>query len=228
MKRVVRVGVADSGINPAHRHVGLVADGVGINFVDGELLIDDDWYDQIGHGTAAAATICGHAPKAELYAIRIFRRRLETPVETLLYAIDWAIAHKLDILNLSLGCTDNSCRSDFVTVCNRALTAGLSIVSAYEVFGKASFPGSLPGVIAVTSDSHLAQDEINVVEGVIKASPWARQLGNLPKENNFHGLSFAVANVSGIVAGLLQKTDSTDGILSCLQRSVRCTPNDLK
>ena len=94
----VRVGVADSGINPRHRHVGSVAGGVGLRFSDGIVETDDDWEDVLGHGTAAAATIRAHAPSAELYSIRIFRRRLETHVDTLLAAIEWASSETLDLL----------------------------------------------------------------------------------------------------------------------------------
>ena len=136
----VRVGVADSGINPRHRQVGTVADGIGVRVRDGAIETDDDWVDQLGHGTAVAATIRGHAADAALYSIRIFRRRLEAHLEALLYAIDWARSHGLDVLNLSLGCEEQAL-SD---ACRSATGAGLIVVAAHT--------DALPGAIAVCDD----------------------------------------------------------------------------
>ena len=202
----VRVGVADSGINPHHRHVGGVAGGVGLRFSDGVVEVDDAWEDVLGHGTAAAATIRAHAPSAELYSIRIFRRRLETHVDTLLRAIEWASSgfpETLDLLNLSLGCTQEARASEFAAACERAHEAGLVIVAAHEVSGQPSLPGRLDGVVAVREDRELDADTIRYEDGVFVASTWARELSGLPRERNFHGVSLAVAHVTGMAAALL-------------------------
>ena len=205
----VRVGVADSGINPNHRHVGGVAGGVGLRFRDGVVEVDDAWEDLLGHGTAAAATIRAHAPSAELYAIRIFRRRLETHVDTLLRAIEWAISDcpegpgALDLLNLSLGCTEDAREPEFAAACERAHKAGLVIFAAHEVSGEPSLPGRLDRVVAVRADRELEADTIRYEDGVFVASTWARELPGLPKERNFHGVSLAVAHVTGMAAALL-------------------------
>jgi len=211
MTEPIRVGVADSGINPHHSHVGPVAGGVGLRFADGRLALDDAWQDLLGHGTAAAATIRGHAPSAELYSIRIFRRRLEAHVEALVGAIDWAASERLDLLNLSLGCGDPEREAELIQVCDRAAEAGLIIVAASELAGRPSWPGALTGVIAVRSDEDLDAEEIRYEDGVFVASPWARPLGELPRERNFKGVSLAVAHVTGIAAsrlgGGVRKTD---------------------
>ena len=199
----VRVGVADSGINPHHRHVGGVAGGVGLRFRDGVVEADDAWHDMLGHGTAAAATIRHHAPSAELYSIRIFRRRLETHVDTLLGAIEWASSETLDLLNLSLGCTEQARAPEFAAACARAHDVGLVIVAAQELSGKPSLPGRLDGVIAVEEDHELEADGIRYENGVFVASSWARELPGLPKERNLHGVSLAVAHVTGMAAVLL-------------------------
>ena len=208
----VRVGVADSGINPHHRHVGGVAGGVGLRFSNGVVEVDDDWEDMLGHGTAAAATIRAHAPSAELYSIRIFRRRLETHVDTLLRAIEWASSASsassgcpktLDLLNLSLGCTEEARAPEFAAACERAHEAGLVIVAAHEVSGQPSLPGRLDGVVAVRENRELDADAIRYEDGVFVASTWARELPGLPKERNFHGVSLAVAHVTGMAAALL-------------------------
>jgi subtilisin family serine protease len=221
---IVRVGVADSGINPNHRQVGGVAGGVGLRFRNGVVEVDDAWDDELGHGTAAAATIRGHAPRAELYSIRIFRRRLETHVDTLLRAIDWAsldCPERLDILNLSLGCTEELRAPEFVAACERARDVGLVIVAASEVSGKASLPGRLRDVVAVRDDRELEGDVIRYDNGVFVASTWARELPGLPKERNVHGVSMAIAHVTGIAAALLANGVPKSNLVESLADTAR-------
>lgn len=200
MSRLVRVGVVDSGINPRHPHVGSVAGGVGIRVRDGRVELDEDWQDLLGHGTAAAATIRGHAPEAALFSIRIFRRRLDAHVEALVRAIEWAADNGLDIVSSSLGCTSRQGQPELERVVRGS---GLTIVSAASMRGEPSLLGTIPGVLAVAADPRLADDQIRHRDGIFYASPWARSLGELPKERNFHGTSLAVAHVSGAVAALL-------------------------
>ena len=188
--------------------MGTVADGIGVRVRDGAIETDDDWVDQLGHGTAVAATIRGHAAAAALYSIRIFRRRLEAHLEALLYAIDWARSHGLDVLNLSLGCEEQAL-SD---ACRSATGAGLIVVAAHT--------DALPGAIAVCDDRELGVDEMRFEGGVFLASSWAWPLGELPKERNFHGTSLAVANVTGIVAGALAAGVPKTGIEAALRE--RC------
>ena len=207
MSLLVRVGVADNGINPKDPQVGTVEGGVGIRLLEDRLECDDSWQDLLGHGTAVAATIRGHAPSAALYSIRVFRRRLEAPVEALLHAIEWAAKERLELLNLSLGCTSLERKHDFIEACARAADAGVVIVSAAEAWGTPSLPGALEGVVPVRADYDLDGDEIREVGGVFEAAPWARKRGVLPREKNFHGTSFAVANVTGVVARLLADND---------------------
>ncbi|GMR24291.1 MAG: hypothetical protein BMS9Abin37_2814 [Acidobacteriota bacterium] len=46
-------------------------------------------------------------------------------------------------------------------------------------------------------------DAIRYENGVFVASSWARELPGLPKERNVHGVSLAVAHVTGMAAALL-------------------------
>jgi subtilisin family serine protease len=204
--RTVRVGVADSGVNARDVQVGSVEGGIGIRFRNGRVETDVSWEDVLGHGTAVAATIRGHAPEARLYSVRIFHRRLEAHVEALVRAIDWAAEEKLDLLNLSLGCTSLEPGRDFAEACERAARAGVVIVTAAESDGHSSLPGALAGVIAVAADASLEESEIRYDGTLFRASPWARKRGELPRERNFHGTSFAVANVTGLAAHILGET----------------------
>lgn len=202
-RRIVRVAVVDSGINPRDPQIGRVESGIGLRFRHGRIERDESWEDVLGHGTAVAATIRGHAPEAALFSIRIFRRRLEAPVESLLHGIDWAAHQNLDLLNLSIGCTREEKRAAFVEACADAAAAGLAIVTAAGAV-------EIPGVISVAADPALEGNRFRAEGGIFHASPWARKRGELPRERNFHGTSFAVANLTGIAARLMTE----DGELS--------------
>lgn len=202
--RGIRVGVADSGVNPRYRQVGSVAGGVDLRWRQGRLEEGSDYQDLLGHGTAVAATIRGHAPEAALYVIRIFRRRLATQVEVLLGAMDWATGRGLDLLNLSLGTTNPEHRQVLEAAVRRAAKQGLFVVAAVEASGEPSFPGALPEVLGVGADPELGQDRYRCQPKrgatYLRASPWARDIPGLPRERNFHGASLAVANLTGIAA----------------------------
>lgn len=215
MPRLVRVGVIDSGINPRHPQVGSVAGGVGIHTRDGQVVIDGDWDDRLGHGTAVAATIRGRAPKAELFAIRIFRRRLTAHVEALLEAFNWAVEHELDMVCSSLGCAAVDRRDDFA----RALAKSpLLVVAAAFVDGSPSLPGALPDVLRVEADPELPPGALRHREGIFYAPPWARSLGPLPKERNLQGTSLAVAQVAGAAAARLMEGVSPSDVSTVLAR----------
>ncbi len=200
------MGVADSGVNPHHPQVGSVAGGVELHFHQGRIHRGDDIQDLLGHGTAIAATIRGHAPDAELYSVRIFRRRLVTHIEILLAAIDWAAEQDLQLLNLSLGTTNPRHRMVLEAATRRAENRGLFVVAAAEANGTDSLPGGLPTVIGVMADPHLQNDGYYYCEpgGRLVASPWARALPGLPRQRNFHGVSLAVAHLTGFAARALE------------------------
>ncbi len=196
--RPVRVGIVDSGINARDPQVVAVEGGVGIRFRDGRVERDSSWEDLLGHGTAVAATIRGHAPSASLVSIRVFHRTLEAHFEAILDAIDWGVEERLDLLNLSLGCANRERDEAFESACVRAMDRGVAVVSAAGTSSQSAF-------FAAAADYALEGEEIRFERGLFHASPWARQRGVLPREKNFHGTSFAVAHVTGIAARLLSE-----------------------
>jgi len=196
--RLVRVGIVDSGINARDPQVEAVAGGIGIRFREGRIERDSSWEDRLGHGTAVAATIRGHAPSAALYSLRVFHRTLEAHFEAILHAIEWGVEERLDLLNLSLGCANRERDEAFENACARAAERGVAVVSAALPTGGSSF-------IAVAADYTLEGEEVRYEDSLFHASPWARERGVLPREKNFHGTSFAVAHVTGIAARLLSE-----------------------
>ena len=199
--RGVRVAVIDSGVHATHPHVGEVAGGIAI---DEHGIECADYLDRLGHGTAVTAAIREKAPDAELFAVKVFDRSLSTNVASLVAGIDWAADAGAHLVNLSLGTSRQVHEAVLRDAVERAGARGTLIVSAYEDGGTRWLPGSLPGVIPVLVDYTLARDRYRVTAegGVTRfhASGFAREIPGVPRERNLHGISLAVANMTGFAA----------------------------
>ena len=200
----VRVAVIDSGVHASHPHIGGVAGGVTI----GADLDDKNYIDVIGHGTAVMAAIKEKAPDAEYFAVRVFYSSLRTTVDLLLRAIEWSVANRIDVINLSLGTTNPAHRERFAAVIARTLEKGPILVSARDADGTPALPGSLPGVIGVDLDWDYPREAYYCKPApqglVLSASGYPRSLPGVPRAKNLHGISFAVANATGFVVRICE------------------------
>lgn len=220
-QRSVRVAVVDSGIHPGHPHVRGVAGGISFTSGDGP---DSDYLDRLGHGTAVAAAIHEKAPDAELYAVKIFDRALSTSIERLVAAVGWAIDSGMQIINLSLGTSRSEHRDVLARLVARATARGTVIVAAAEDDGVEWLPGALSGVVPVRLDWDCPRDEYRVEQrsgrALFLASGFPRPIPGVPPMRNLNGVSFAVANICGIVARLAPAAGawSCDDAVSALAR----------
>ncbi len=199
--RGVAVAVVDSGVNPEHPHVSGVAGGVRIDLSGAE---SGDYVDRLGHGTAVFAAIQEKAPAADLFAVRVFEDRLRTSVRALVAAIDWAAARGIGFVNLSLGTLREDHAGALAEAVERLAEAGGVVVSAAEAEGRRWWPGSLPSAVGVVMDADCPRECVEVrgegPDGVVAASPYPRPIPGVPVERNLNGISFAVANVTGLLA----------------------------
>jgi subtilisin family serine protease len=203
----ITIAVVDSGVHAGHPHVGNVAGGVGI---DASGAGHADFVDRLGHGTAVAAAIHEKAPDAVLLAVKVFDRALSTSAVALVAAIDWAIGRRVRLVNLSLGTSEPEPEAKLAGAVARAAAAGVLIVAAVEPAGPRWLPGSLPGVVPVRLDWECPRHEVQVAEEggawFLKASGYPREIPGVPKEKNIKGLSFAVANATGVLACALERS----------------------
>lgn len=200
----VSIAVVDSGVNVPHPHLPAVSGGIAIDLEGNE---SGDFVDRLGHGTAAAAAIYEKAPDAEIHAIKVFDTELATTVATLVRAIDWASARGIRLVNLSLGTPNDFREAELAPAVERAVEAGTIIVSAHEHDGRLWYPGSMPGVVGVVMEPDHPRETVSQVEieghQVLRASGFPRPIPGVPPDRNFNGISFAVANASGVLAALL-------------------------
>jgi Subtilase family len=197
-----RIAVIDSGVLAAHPHVQRVEGGIGI---DESGRFGADFVDRLGHGTAVTAAILEKAPAADILTVRVFDRELITTGRALVSALQWARAQGAQLVNLSLGTTNSDHEAALLEEVSAARAGEALIVCAAPQPGHRWLPGALPGVIGVDLDMTMPRDCCEIVigaEGEItaRASGYPRPIPGVPPERNLKGLSFAVANVSGILA----------------------------
>ena len=202
----VRVAVVDSGVHAAHPHVGGVAGGVAIGSDGSEA---DDYVDRLGHGTAVAAAIREKAPGAGLFAVRVFGDRLTTSCGALVRAIEWATEHEARLVNLSLGTSNPAHEARLAAAVRRAAERGVLVVAARRSDGLRWLPGSVPGAIGVLLDWSCSRHSVRVGvdhqgDPVFSASGFPRPIPGVSPARNLGGISFAVANVTGMLARLLE------------------------
>jgi len=218
--RPVRIAIIDSGVNLAHPHIGNIAGGVTIT----PSTTDPTYIDRLGHGTAVAALIHHRAPNAHLFAVKVFHDTLGTNLPTLLSAIDWCLDHDIDVINLSLGTANQNHRAAFEAAVARVQAKGKVLVSAAEMQNQPALPGILPGVIAVLADNTKEAGDFGVTvlhgKNVFTASPYPREIPNVPRERNLRGISFAVAHITATLANLWDPTSPRSAESLLLQPSI--------
>jgi subtilisin family serine protease len=202
----VIVAVIDSGVHAGHPHVGAVEESVCLDPPDG------DTVDRLGHGTAVAAAIRDLAPGTTLIVGKIFDRSLSTNAAALARGIDWAVERKAQVINLSLGTANRAHAATLGESVARAAAAGAIVVSAWEAAGVVWLPGSIEGVASVVANPVLERDELEIDDRGFAASPYPRPIPGVPRERNLSGVSFAVANVSGFLARLLEGRHDLRGV----------------
>jgi minor extracellular serine protease Vpr len=104
----------------------------------------------------------GVAPKADLYAIRIFGCSGAASSEVIIQALDWSVEHHLDVVNMSLGSPFGSGSDDAdaeIHATDNASLAGVMVVASAGNSGPGAYvtarPASAPRALSVAaSDSH--------------------------------------------------------------------------
>jgi hypothetical protein len=88
---------------------------------------------------------------------------------------------------------------------DRLVGQGIKLIAAYEDSGVRWLPGSIAGVVPVVLDWDCPRDEYRtspLPDGrtLYHASGFPRPIPGVAPERNLKGISFAVANVTGLLA----------------------------
>ena len=199
----MRVGVVDTGVNPWHSHVRGRVRGCRV-FQDpqGRVREDGDFRDPVGHGTAVAGVLRQELPEAEIFAVRVFDRRLTTYPSLVARGVLRAAAEGCRVINLSLAVRPGPGADVLAGACAAVVATGCVVVAAGDPEGELVIPAALPGVLGVLADDRLGEGEVRVGEGPypLRAPGRPRDLEWLPREANLLGRSFACARVAARAA----------------------------
>jgi len=207
----IRIAVIDSGVSINHPHIIAKTSGILLGTASIE--------DRLGHGTAVTAAIQEKAPDAEYFAVKLFDQSLSASSARLLQAIEWAIDNQMDLVNLSLGTPNAAVKPALELLVKEAEAKGIILVCASHDSRNPVFPGSLDGVVSVDVDWELDRNAYRAAGGLrYIASGFPRPLPGVPVARNLHGISFAVANMTGFVARACQQLPNRS--LESLQQSL--------
>ena len=150
----VVVAVVDSGVDADHpaienrvtRRLRVDIDGEDARVVD-----DDEGADVVGHGTACAGIIAGIAPAAELVSIRVLGPDNRGKGRALAAAVEWAIAERISIVNLSLSSRSETMFGRFHELADRAYFANVLLVCAANNIPGPSYPSLFAAVVSVAA-----------------------------------------------------------------------------
>ncbi len=217
--RGARVAIIDSVVDGTHPDLTGAVEATFDASGPGRSASDD-------HGTAIAGIISargmlqGVAPEAKLLSVGVYERSASdgAPAATtsnLLRGLDWALAHRANVINMSLAGPADSLLERGVA----AASSGNAIIVAAAGNGGAdappAFPAAYGSVIAVTAIDVADRLYASANRGsyIAVAAPGVDVL--TPGLDHAHqlqtGTSFAAAHVSGIVALLLDRNPGLSG-----------------
>jgi subtilisin family serine protease len=224
----VRVLVLDTGLDSSHPMISNRFEK-GRNFTAGNA---NDITDEVGHGTHVAGTILGDtvgvAPKAKLLMGKVCTT-MGCPSSAIAAGINWAVAEKIQVVNMSLGGAFISNGEKQAIAAAEAAGVFIAAASGNDGVGKVSFPAAVDTVCAVgaidstTAKAQFSQwgPELDVVApgvDVISAVPMGTGRGATVQVDTGKGLGIVnsapmvgspVRTVSGtmVLAGLGKPTD---------------------
>ena len=112
----------------------------------------------------------GVAPKADLYAVRVFG--CEGPTDVTVDAIEWAVDNDMDVINMSLGSTFGSKDEPSAVASTNAAKAGVIVVASAGNSGPSPYvtgsPATADGAISVAAnDPWQALPGANITAGTL-------------------------------------------------------------
>jgi hypothetical protein len=200
----VRVALIDSGVNAEHPHIRGLGELEFGPVLEAGAASNAPQADRLGHGTCACAAILDLAPGTRVLSLKVFDEQPLVEFDAVLQALWAALRWRADLVNLSLGSTEERWNQELGRIARAAAEQGARLIAPLLHNGLPSYPGSLAGFEGVVSDlqqpRERARRDLQRSPSPWFASPFPRELPGLPRERNLRGASFAVANVTGMLA----------------------------
>jgi subtilisin family serine protease len=153
----VRVGIIDTGMDLGHPDLQAAYIG-GYDFVHNDAVPEEEAQgDAFGHGTRMAGIIAasdngfglvGAAPGVSLHVLKIFPKTGGALTSNVIRAVEWAIAHKLDVVSCSFGGdTPSKLEEEAYARARRANVLVIAAVGNHASWVR--YPAAYPSVVGV-------------------------------------------------------------------------------
>lgn len=197
--------IIDSGIVPSEK-----ADYNGIHLYmgeDGGIQVDDNIWDNVGHGTAIYNIIRSHNKNIDVFFIRLFDMlNLSIDESLLIFALDYIYNNiTCKLINVSLGVNISTQYNEMNSICQKLNRRGSLVISAFDNLEAISYPAAFDEVIGVISGADCIKitdiettnhPVVNVcAKGGLQRIHWTE-----PKFIFTQGNSYACAHVTGLLS----------------------------
>lgn len=209
-----KIAVVDSGVDTSHKRLrNCSVSGCNIVENDGKVIItENEFYDDVGHGTAVAAIIHRFVPDAEIVGIKIFSEEQQADEVLVCKALERCLEDEaIKIINLSLGIAKGYKTKKLEELCEQAYSKNIILIASANNIGEECYPAYFDSVIAVSSGyikdkfdyGYVGPSGVNfIAKGVTQRIAW--------KDGGYKitsGTSYATPHFTGIVASFLQNMD---------------------
>ncbi|MEK4174475.1 S8 family serine peptidase [Aeribacillus sp. FSL K6-1305] len=209
----IKIAILDSGINKTHKEFE------GLSFKEYNAITPgDNIKDEFGHGTAVAGIIAakgievtGILDNVILYDVKVLDEKGRGKVEDVVKGIEWSIEQEVDIINISFGFSSD--KVELKSVINKAIEQGIIITAAAgNTLGLTiDYPAQYNDVLSISSfDENFKLDPLSGVGKVDYSAPGVEIIStdNKGSYSTFSGTSFATAYATGVIAAILNESDS--------------------
>lgn len=211
----VKVAVIDTAVDSTHPDLKIEG---GFDFIRNAPL--SNAIPQIGHGTHVCGIIgakdnsfgtVGIAPECSLYSLVVLSEQGDGDYPTIIKALDWCIANKMDVINMSMG--GGSDTPEFYAAIRRVYDAKIPIICAggNEAWdtGYIDFPGTYDETISVAAigPDFTRASFSSIGPNLDVAAPGVDILSTIPQNSYalYSGTSMAAPFVTGLVALIIAK-----------------------
>jgi subtilisin family serine protease len=211
----VRIALVDSGVNLS----GIIKEhnlskGYELILKSETLeIVQNECFDECGHGTCCAEELIRIAPGITVVPIKIFGDSLTTNSYILSAAIKLAGELNVDIINISAGTTSTKGYPMLKQSCIFCLDKRITIIASESNMREITYPAYLSNIIGVRgtfSGSNLY--DYKILRGSLEKDSINIEANNerdIFKSTNTeyiaYGSSFATAHISGIVAIIMEQ-----------------------
>ncbi|MCP3780233.1 S8 family serine peptidase [Paenibacillus sp. MZ03-122A] len=145
-----QVVIIDTGMDMTNRSLSKhVIDGVRIQFSGNEIIEDNDFQDDHGHGTSVADTIMQVFSEAQFYIIKIANEEGKTSTRLLKMALEKCLNLNIKYICISISVTSEGYHQQLSEITHQLVDQNKLIFVSVKNGSQSSYPATLPTVIGV-------------------------------------------------------------------------------